>query len=161
MRGTVHQISLKPKKTGERGLPKRSVSAATITEAGVEGDFNRYRHEELGDDPDSALLLMPIETLEELNREGWPVRPGDLGENITTQGIPYAGFSPGTTFKLGDASIEVSRACEPCTNLYELPYVGESRGPAFLKVMLNRRGWYARVLRGGRVAQGDSIASTA
>ncbi len=124
---------------------------------GVEGDFNRFRHEERRDDGDMAILLMPRETLTELNGEGWPVRPGDLGENITTEGIPYGKFRPGERIAVGEVELEVSKACDPCDNLYLLPYVGAARGPEFLKTMLGRRGWYARVLREGRVRVGDSI----
>ena len=160
MPGVVEQINVKPEKAGERGLPKAPVVSAKVTPAGVEGDFNVYRHEEKGDDPDSALLIMPIETMRELNAEGWPVRPGDLGENLSTSGIPYDGFAVGKTYTAGEVRFQISRPCDPCDNLYLLPYVGRSRGPTFLKVTLGRRGWYARVLRGGRVSKGDPIVES-
>jgi MOSC domain-containing protein YiiM len=156
--GRVYQINVKPMTPGARGLPKISVGSASITKNGVDGDFNVYRHEELDDDPDSAVLLMPLETLQKLNGEGWPIRPGDIGENITTEGIPYNEFSPSRKFVLGSVEVQVSRACTPCDNLFLLPYVGREKGPEFLKVMLGRRGWYARVLREGRVRKGDAIA---
>ena len=157
MAGTVVQINVKPKSNGERGLPKSPVDSAVVARGGVVGDFNVYRHEELADDPDSALLIMPAETLMELNAEGWPVKPGDLGENLTTSGIPYEAFSVGKTFAAGGVRFQISRACDPCDNLYLLPYVGRARGPKFIKAMLGRRGWYARVLGGGRVSRGDTV----
>jgi MOSC domain-containing protein YiiM len=104
------------------------------------------------------VLVLPVETIEALNRDGWPVRPGDLGENVTTQGVPYDELRPGRRFRVGTALVEISKACDPCTNLYLLPYVGDARGPAFLKAMLGRRGWYARVVRAGRVHRGDVVA---
>ena len=122
------------------------------------GDFNVYRHEEIGDDPDSAILIMPVEMIEELNSEGWPVKPGDLGENLTTSGIPYSSFSVGKTFTAGKVRLQISRACDPCDNLFLLPYVQKLRGPAFLKTMLGRRGWYARVVEEGWVKTGDPVA---
>ncbi len=155
--GILIQVNAKPKTNGERGLPKVPLDSAFIATAGVEGDFNVYRHEELQDDPDSALLILPIETIRELNSEGWPVKPGDLGENFTTSGIPYQSFAPGKTFTIGDARFQISRACNPCDNLFLLPYVGRSKGAQFLKATLDRRGWYARVLKEGRVAPGDRI----
>jgi MOSC domain-containing protein YiiM len=155
--GRVFQINLKPETPGSRGLPKYPVPSVLITRSGVEGDHNVYRHEELGDDPDSAVLLMPLETLNALNDEGWPIKPGDIGENITTEGIPYDQFQPGRTFAVGGARVQISRACDPCANLYLLPYVGEEKGPAFLKTMLGRRGWYARVTGEGTVRTGDTI----
>ncbi len=157
VRGRVYRLHRKPETSGEHGLPKASVREARFHESGVEGDFNRYRHEEKHDDPAMAILLLPRETLEELNREGWPVRPGDLGENVTTEGIPYAALSPGGRFRVGETVLEVSKACTPCDNLYLLPYVGPEKGPAFLKTTLGRRGWYARVVQGGTVREGDPI----
>jgi len=144
---------------GGHGLPKPSVNEVQILYGGVEGDFNLFRHEQKHDDPDMALLVVPRETLSELGQEGWPVGSGDLGENITSEGIPYAAFSPGRRFQVGGAAFEVSKPCTPCDNLFLLPYVGGARGPEFLKVMIDRRGWYARVLVEGIVRVGDPISS--
>jgi len=157
--GRVFELHRKPETPGEHGLPKPSVAEAFVAGTGMRGDFNRYRHETKSDDPGMALLIMPRETLEELQREGWPVRSGDLGENITTEGIPYEAFAPGRRFRAGEVVFEVSKACTPCDNLYLLPYVGPARGPEFLRTMLGRRGWYARVVREGRVRPGDRIDS--
>lgn len=157
--GHVFKLHRKPEVAGEHGLPKPSVPEAFAARTGFVGDFNRYRHEEKKDDPGMALLIVPRETLNELANEGWPVRPGDLGENITTEGIAYEAFVPGRRFRAGAALLEVSKACTPCDNLFLLPYVGASRGPEFLKVMLDRRGWYARVLREGWIRVGDPVTA--
>jgi MOSC domain-containing protein YiiM len=157
MAGVVKQINVKPHTEGEHGLPKKPVSSARITRAGVEGDFNVYRHEERSDDPDQALLIMPEESIQKLNEEGWPIKAGDLGENLTTRGIPYEEFEVGKTFTAGGVKFQVSKPCDPCHNLYFLPYVGDKKGPSFLKVMLGRRGWYARVLQEGDLTAGDRI----
>jgi MOSC domain-containing protein YiiM len=156
----VRQINVKSLTEGERGLPKRPVDSAFISFAGVQGDFNVYRHEKRKDDPDSALLIMPIEKIRELNSEGWPIKPGDLGENLTTSGVPYDSFEIGKTFTAGEVTFQISRACDPCDNLFLLPYVGRSKGPEFLKTMLGRRGWYARVLKEGRVRAQDQITQS-
>ncbi len=100
---------------------------------------------------------MPVEMIRSLNAEGWPIGEGDIGENVTTEGIPYSAFHPGDRFRVGEAVLEVSKPCVPCTNLYLLPYVGDEKGPGFLKTMLDRRGWYASVVREGRVRSGDPI----
>jgi len=157
--GRVFELHRKAEVAGEHGLPKPSVAEAFVSRAGLVGDFNRFRHEEKKDDPAMAVLLVPRETLAQLSREGWPVRPGDLGENFTTEGIAYDAFVAGRRFRAGEVVLEVSKACTPCDNLFLLPYVGPARGAEFLKVMLDRRGWYARVLREGRVRAGDSIES--
>jgi MOSC domain-containing protein YiiM len=156
-RGRARSLHRKPETGSEHGLPKPPVSEIRIIANGVEGDFNRYRHEEQADEPKQAVLLMPVETIRELNTEGWPIREGDLGENVTSEGISYNEFHPGDKFRVGEAVIEVSKPCVPCTNLYLLPYVGEKKGPGFLKTMLGRRGWYASVVHEGRVRTGDAI----
>jgi len=155
--GRVFELHRKSEVPGEHGLPKPRVPEAFATVSGIRGDFNRYRHDVKGDDPAMALLLIPRETLEQLNREGWPVQPGDLGENITTEGIAYDALTPGRRFRIGDAVVEISKACTPCDNLFLLPYVGAARGPEFLQVTLGRRGWYARVLNDGWLRPGDPI----
>lgn len=155
--GQVYRIHRKPQTPGQRGLPKVSVEEVAVTTAGLDGDYNVYRHDEKADDPGMAVLVVPLETLHELNREGWPVRPGDLGENVTSVGLAYDAFAPGRRFRVGGVVLEVTKPCTPCDNLYGLPYIGPSRGPEFLKVMLDRRGWYAKVVEEGRVRRGDPI----
>lgn len=155
---TVVRVNVKPEADHEHGLPKVAVDRAEFTVEGVAGDFNRYRHEEKQDDPAMAVLLVPIETIEQLNREGWPVAPGDLGENVTTAGIPPEALAAGRRLRVGPVTLEISKPCTPCDNLYLLPYVGADRGPAFLRTMLDRRGWYARVVVGGPVCPGDPIS---
>jgi MOSC domain-containing protein YiiM len=159
MRGRIIQINVKPRKAGERGLPKFAVRSAEIKFEGLVGDFNVWRHEKMGDDPNCAVLLMPIETIEEINREGWPIKPGDIGENITTSGIAYDGFALNARIGAGRAEFQISKACDPCVNLFRLPYVGKKKGKEFLKTMYGRRGWYARVIKEGKIQTGDEIVS--
>ena len=149
--GVVRRVGVKPRVPGEPGLPKGAVPALRVTSAGAEGDYNRYRAVELHGDPDQALLLVTEELLGQLNREGWPVRPGDLGENLTLGGIPESELGVGVRLTSGAVRIEITRACDPCTELYTLPYVGPDRGPAFLTATAGRRGWYARVLAPGEI----------
>jgi MOSC domain-containing protein YiiM len=157
--GRILRLNRKSQTPGEHGLPKVAVPEARVTAAGVEGDYNVYRHDVKHDDPAMAVLIVPVETIREFNREGWPVRPGDLGENVTSEGIPYDAFAPGRRFRLGAVVVEVTKACTPCDNLYLLPYVGAARGPEFLRVTLDRRGWYAKVVADGVLRQDDPIES--
>jgi MOSC domain-containing protein YiiM len=157
MHGRVVQLNLKPKEGRSRGLPKRPVAELTITPDGIEGDYNRWRTEKASGDPDQAVLLLNEEILAALRSEGWPVQPGDLGENVTLAGLPAHALQVGAIVRLGDAVLELSKACDPCTVLYNLPYVGVERGAEFLRVMRGRRGWFARVLRGGTARTGTQV----
>lgn len=151
MPGKVLQMSVKPRVAGEYGLPKRPVDELRVTVEGAEGDYNSYRTRTLAGDPRQAILVVTDEVLRQLNAEGWPVGPGDLGENLTLGGVPEASLQPGTRIQLGEVALEVTLRCDPCTELHSLPYVGKERGAEFVKTMVDRRGWYARVLSPGTV----------
>ena len=156
--GKVLQINTKAKKEKEVGLPKFSVNSVVVSESGMQGDFNNYRHGHLKNTPDQALLVMPIEMIKKLNEEGWPIKAGDIGENITTEGIPYNEFQPDSVFKAGEVEFQITYACTPCNNLEYLPYVGKDKGNEFIKTMVDRRGWYAKVLKEGKIKVGDGIS---
>ena len=71
--------------------------------------------------------------------------------------IDYKEITAGQKYLIGEAEIEISFICEPCTNLYKLPYIGTQRGPEFMAAIMNRRGWYARVLKEGHISVGNSF----
>ena len=157
MNGRIYQINIKPETLGERGLPKRPVNSVEVTFHGLDGDFNRYRQEKCNGRFDKAVLLMPLEMIAQLNNEGWPINPGDIGENIISQGIAYDNFSPNKRYRFGEVEIMVTEPCIPCGNLKILPYVGKEKWTEFKKAMIGRRGWYAQVLKEGRIKVGDEI----
>lgn len=156
-RGRVLRLHRKPLTPGPRGPPKHAVREVRITRAGVVGDHNAYRYEVAGDDPAMAVRIMPEEMLADLHAKGWPIRPGDSGEHLTSVGLRYDEFAPGRRYRAAETRLEISKPCTPCDNLSLLPYVGAARGPKFLKVMLDRRGWNARVIEEGRVKVGGPI----
>ncbi|MDP7036946.1 MAG: MOSC domain-containing protein [Candidatus Marinimicrobia bacterium] len=155
--GNIFQINVKPSTPGEHGLPKKSVPFADIHFGGVDGDYNNFRQEKKKGDPVMAILVLPIEIINNLNHEGWPVNSGDLGENLTTSGISHSEFSPGQQDKAGKAVIEISFECDPCKNLSVLPCVGETKINFFMKTLMNRRGWYAKVIQPGTIYAGELI----
>ena len=121
MSGIVVQVNRKPETPGQHGLPKVPADAVRVTVHGLDGDYNRFRTYAKGSDPARAVMIMPLETLRELNAEGWPVLPGDMGENITSQGIPYDDFVIGGRYQVGEAVIEIAEPCLACMNLAALP----------------------------------------
>jgi MOSC domain-containing protein YiiM len=157
MNGSVSRLSIKPLVSGEVGLPKHAVPVLKVGVSGAEGDYNHYRATELHGDADQALLLVTEDLLAQLNAAGWPVQPGDLGENLTLRGVPEVNLQPGVRLEIGTIGIEVTRPCDPCKNLYALPYVGREKGPAFLKATVGRRGWYAKVLSPGAIQTGAIV----
>lgn len=153
----ISQLSVKPRVPGEHGLPKHPVPTLRVGPEGAEGDHNNYRSRKLPGDRDQALLLVTEDLLATLGQEGWPVAPGDLGENLTLAGVREAELAPGVELRIGPVAIIVTKPCDPCTELYTLPYVGDLRGSEFLETTMGRRGWYARVLEGGTLGVGDPV----
>lgn len=155
--GRIVGLHLKPREGRARGIPKHPVSRLGVTPEGVDGDFNRWRTEKASGDPDQAVLLLEEETLRALRAEGWPVRPGDLGENLLVAGLPAGALRAGARLRIGEVVLELSKPAEPCVVLYSLPYVGIERGPAFVRALKGRRGWFARVVRGGTIRPDSQV----
>ena len=155
MKPFVFQISVKPDTVGEIGLPKMPATQVQIDIAELTGDYNRYRQKKKNNAPNMAVLIISTDVFGELNKEGWPVKPGDLGENLTIANIDYGTICPGQKYSIGEVEIEISYICDPCVNLNALPYVGEKRISEFMKTIMNRRGWYANVLKEGSISVGD------
>ena len=89
------------------------------------------------------------------------LRPGQMGENVTTLGLDLLGLPAGARLRLGDeAVVEVTGTRNPCKQLDEIQ-------PGLMKATLDRdedgevvrkAGVMAVVLRGGEVRPGDAIA---
>jgi len=142
---------------------KPSVGAFLVDRGGVAGDHNHYRTAKLGGTPDRAVSLLTTDVLGALNGAGWPAAPGDLGENVLVAGAANAAFAVGRRFLLGATCVvEISEPIVPCGYLCTLPYLAEKwRCADFLRALRGRRGWYARVLTPGRVAEGDPVVAVA
>ena len=158
MDGIVYQLSVKSYVNGQRGIPKLPIESAFLSYKGLEGDFNIYRTEKKASTLDRAILILPLETINKITSDGWgPVLSGHLGENITSQGIPYEAFSVGTRWQVDQAMIEIAEVCKPCGNLNVLPYIGYIKAVPFIKALIDRRGWYARVIKEGNISREATI----
>lgn len=97
--------------------------------------------------PDSSrqVLLMDLETLEAL-----ALRPGAVRENITLQGVPLHALRPGDRLQIGEAVLEITKACAPCARMDEIR-------PGLQEALRGRRGMLARVLQSGWIRRGDPV----
>ena len=136
---------------------------------GVEGDAHlgeKIKHRSrVRRDPTQPNLrqvhLIHGELHEELAAAGFAgLRPGQMGENVTTRGVDLLGLPAGARLQLGDeAVVEVTGTRNPCTQLDEIQ-------PGLMKATLDRdedgevvrrAGVMAVVLQGGDVRAGDAI----
>jgi MOSC domain-containing protein YiiM len=110
MQGTIVQVNISP-----GGLPKRAISGGLIASLGIEGD--RQAHPGIHGGPRQAILLIAAAVGEELQRKGYPVEFGSLGENLTTRGIDVRDLRLGDRLRAGGALLEITKPRGPCSAL--------------------------------------------
>ena len=139
-------------------LPKQSVSSAVVNSSGIDGDSNKFRYNKKKGDPDMAILLLTIAELEELKLRGFSIQPGDFGENILLKDIHFSDLMPDVILNIGsEVVLQVSRICDPCSKLSQLPKIGKTHIKQLLRESNGLRGWYARILQGGTIAPGEKV----
>ena len=79
------------------------------------------------------------------------------GENITLIDLTYDTIKPKQQYKIGTPTIEISLICYPCATLQVLSYVQKTNLKDFIKTLLKRRGWYAKIIEPGHIHIGDPV----
>jgi MOSC domain-containing protein YiiM len=135
---------------------------------GVEGDAHLgetvQHRSRVRRDPTQPNLrqvhLIHSELHDELRSNGFEVRGGQMGENVTTRGIDLLGLPTGTRLRIGDeAVIEITGLRNPCT---QLNGIKDGLMAATLErqadgSLIRKAGVMAIVLAGGDVRPGDPI----
>ncbi len=165
MAGVVTAVSASDSYTFTK--PNRE-SIRLLVGLGVEGDAHagekvkhRSRMERNPDEPNLRQVhLIHAEPHDELREAGYDVKPGDVGENVTTSGLDLLGLPTGTKLHLGDdVVIEVTGLRNPCYQLDKFQ-------PGLMKATLDndadgnlvrKAGIMSIVLEGGDVKPGDDI----
>ena len=158
MQGTIVQVNVSP-----GGLPKRSVSGGFIAFSGMQGD--RQAHPGIHGGPLKAILLIAAEVVEELQRRGYPVVFGSLGENLTIRGIDVRALRIGDRLQAGGALLEITQPRGPCSQLdvYDPQlkwdiYDRRVKARDYTSPRWGMSGFYTRVVEPGPVSPGDIIA---
>lgn len=139
--GRIRAISV----SGQKGMQKANVpEAELLADFGVVGDAhagNWHRQ----------VSLLAVESIDKMVEKGAKVSPGDLAENITTEGIDLLKLSIGSKLKLGESvELEVTQFGKKCHDRCEIfERVGDCIMP--------REGVFARVIRAGLINVGDVI----
>jgi MOSC domain-containing protein YiiM len=143
-------------------------SIRLVAGLGVAGDAHlgeKVQHlSRIKRDPDSPNLrqvhLIHAELHDELRAKGFPVEPGQMGENVTTRGIDLLGLPENARLHLGgNAIIEVKGLRNPCaqldglqTGLMAATLDKDSDGN-----LIRKAGVMGIVIAGGEVRPGDAI----
>jgi MOSC domain-containing protein YiiM len=114
-------------------------TAQALADCGLEG----CRHARPGSR--RQLLLVDRETL-----DSFGLQPGQIRENVTTMGLPVSDLSAGQRLQIGEAVLEVTGPCEPCSRMDEIR-MGLQQG------LRGQRGILCRVIAPGRIRRGDNI----
>ena len=150
MSGTIHQLSC-----SRGGVPKLPVEEALVTPTGLACDTQADKRYHGG--PERALCLYSLEHIRALQAEGHPIFPGSTGENVTVEGLEWAGLVPGTRLALGDdVLVEITSYASPCSTIKGSFADGVSTRIS-QKKHPGRSRLYARVLKTGRLAVGQSV----
>jgi MOSC domain-containing protein YiiM len=129
----------------KKGCRKDTIGRGVLVENhGLEGDGH-------AGDGIRQVSLLATESIEKIRTRGLDVGFGDFAENLTTEGIDLPSLPVGTRLRVGDAVLlEVTQIGKVCHDRCHIFYaVGDCVMP--------REGVFARVVRGGEVASGDTI----
>ena len=115
-------------------------------------------------DPTQANLrqvhLLHEELLNELRAKGHRVEPGQMGENITTRGLPILALSAGTKLKLGShAILRVTGLRNPCAQIdnFQAGLLGAVLDREPEGTLVRKAGVMCVVEQSGKVQAGDRI----
>jgi MOSC domain-containing protein YiiM len=144
------------------------LEARLLAGLGVEGDAHcgttvrhRYDRRKNPDRPNLRQVhLIGTELFDDLARHGHALRPGDLGENLTTTGLDLLALPAGTLLRIGDeAAVRLTGLRTPCSLI-------DSLQPGLMRKMWDvddagrrtrKAGVMAVVDRAGTVRAGDPV----
>jgi len=165
MSAVVTAVSRSPKHTL---IKSNQNSIRLVAGLGVDGDAHqgatvKHRSRVARDETQPNLRqvhLIHTELHEELRAAGFAVAAGQMGENITTQGVDLLGLPAGALLRLGAAAVvEVTGLRNPCAQLDRIQ-------PGLMAATLDRdeqgnlvrkAGIMGVVVAGGEVRPGDPI----
>jgi MOSC domain-containing protein YiiM len=135
---------------------------------GVDGDAHSgatVKHRSrVARDPSQPNLrqvhLVHAELHETLQKQGFTVSAGQMGENVTTRGIDLLGLPTGARLYLGDrAIVEVTGLRNPCAQLDRIQpgLMGATLERAPDGSLVRKAGIMGVVLEGGDVRPGDPV----
>jgi MOSC domain-containing protein YiiM len=127
-----------------KGMQKTDVGEALLVEdKGMEGDAHfgfQHRQVSLLNAEEAAKIKVKVPRL----------KAGDFAENLLVEGFDLAQLSLGDRFRVGPAVLEVTQIGKEC---HSHCAIYEAAGDCIMP----RLGIFCRVVRGGKVSNGDAI----
>ena len=97
------------------------------------------------------VSLLSMNSIRKMQKLGLDVDKGDFAENITTEGIDLVSLPVGALLRIGTSILEVTQIGKECHNRCA---IFDQAGDC----VMPREGIFARVLQGGKVHTGNSVA---
>jgi MOSC domain-containing protein YiiM len=163
--GVVVAVSLR---AGHHFSKTPSLGIRLLTGLGVAGDAHMgttVKHRSrVRKDPTQPNLrqvhLIHAELFDELRSKGFAVKPGELGENITTSGIDLLELPAGTRLHLGDSAVvEITGLRNPCVQIddFQQGLMAATLDHDADGNLVRKAGIMSVVIRDGDVRPGDAI----
>lgn len=163
--GLVVAVSLRP---GHHFSKTPSLGIHLLTGLGVTGDAHMgatVKHRSrVRKDPTQPNLrqvhLIHAELFDELRTKGFAVKPGELGENVTTSGIDLLALPAGTRLHLGESAVvEITGLRNPCTQIddFQQGLMAATLDRDAAGNLVRKAGIMSVVIRDGDVRPGDAI----
>jgi len=169
---SLSAVVLSVSRDSEHRFTKPSCEAITLLEGlGVAGDAHLgvtvQHRSRVAADPTRPNLrqvhLIHSELFAEVTAVGFTLRPGDMGENVTTAGIDLLALPRGARLQIGpDALVEVTGLRNPCAqiNAFEPGLLKTMVGHDDKGQVIRKAGIMAIVLQSGVIRPGDTITVT-
>ncbi len=141
IKGKVISVNISSRK----GMRKKPVKEAEIiTDHGIKDDAHASGtwHRQIS--------LLALESIKKMQEKGLNVKPGDFAENITTEGIDLPALPIGTKMKIGKVEAEVSQIGKECHTRCAIYYLAGD-------CVMPKEGIFVKVLKGGKIREGDEI----
>lgn len=141
IKGKIVAVCTSP---GKGGRKKDVGQGVLVEEFGLQGDGH-------GGDGHRQISLLAMESIAKMLAKGLDVGPGDFAENFTTEGLDLCSLPIGSRLKMGsEAVLEITQIGKVCHERCQIYYQAGD-------CVMPREGVFARVLRGGPVANGDVV----
>lgn len=163
--GTVTAVSLRK---GHHFSKTNAMSIRLLKGLGVDGDAHMgetVKHRSrVARDPTQPNLrqvhLIHEELFDELAPKSFVVRPGEMGENVTTRGIDLLGLPTGARLHLGDSAVvQVTGLRNPCIQIdrFQKGLMAATLDKDADGNLIRKAGVMSIVLAEGDVRPGDPI----
>jgi MOSC domain-containing protein YiiM len=145
-----------------------SLSIRLLEGLGIDGDAHmgeRVKHRSrVAKDPSQPNLrqvhLIHEELFDELVTKGFIVRPGDIGENVTTRNIDLLALPTGTRLHLSDSAVvEITGLRNPCIQIdrFQQGLMAATLDKDADGKLIRKAGVMSVVLADGDVRPGDTV----